>query len=398
MQVLYAVLLPVILVLCGLVVDVGMLELTRVRMQSAADAAALSAEIEAESGTGNWVSRGQADAALNGFVNGSNNTTVNVSQIPNIGAYAGRYDALQVVITQKVSTIFMGTFSGGKVNVSTTAVSLLTPCLYVLGATLPNEAINQNVIVYTGALKGSSCPMNVNGSINVSGSYVPEASNVSGPSGSSIITGYVYPPTNFNAPTVTDPLYDETAPSFSGTCSHTSYSITSGSTTLTPGNYCKGLTISNANVTFSPGLYIITGGATWTNATVTGTGVTIYFTTGGGASYGQFKVSNSTVTLSAPTASSNGALAAILFFADRNWSATASQDFQCLTSTFQGDGIWYLKSAGLEVYNCSTFTGNNYLGIVANNVFTAGSNMILLNNYTYLLAGNPFRNYSPLVQ
>ena len=52
MLVYIAILTPVLLLFCGLVVDVGEIEMRRLQMQSASDAAALGAALEVERGTG----------------------------------------------------------------------------------------------------------------------------------------------------------------------------------------------------------------------------------------------------------------------------------------------------------------------------------------------------------
>jgi hypothetical protein len=196
---------------------------------------------------------------------------------------------------------------------------------------------------------------------------------------------------------MTDPLAATTSPAFVG-CNHTSYSVTSGTVTLSPGTYCKGLNLSNANVTLSPGLYIITGGATWNTVSVTGNGVTLFFTQGGGGSYGQFKIQYSNVTLSASNDGSNGTTSAIVVFADRNWVATGAQDFLINNSTVQGDGIWYMPGAGLNIWSCGNFTGPHYSAIVADNAYFGGTIITPANNYSYVTTGNPFRKLSSLVQ
>ncbi|WP_263376307.1 pilus assembly protein TadG-related protein [Granulicella aggregans] len=398
---LYAVVLPVLVLFCGLSIDIGMLELKKLQMQSATDAAALGAELEAERGTNNWVNIGIAEAGVNGFTNGSNNTTVSIVEQATSGAYNGRYDAIQATITQSVNTIFMGAFNGGKFTLTTQSSALMTPCVYTLGnGTLQNQSLE----VYTGSLLGDSCPIYATTlDDESSGNIAVESVDISGSSSTSMVGGFVYPSPVYNVPTLTDPLASTASPTaFNGTCNHTSYSITSGSATLNPGNYCKGLNISNATVTLNPGLYTITGGASWSGATVSGTGVTLFFTTGGGGGYGQLLVlSGSTVTLSAANDSSTGtipATPAILVFADRNWTTTAAQDFQVRNSSFTGDGIWYIPKAGLNVWSDTAFTGTNYLGIVADNLFTGGTQIKLLNNYSYITTGNPFRKLGTLVQ
>jgi Flp pilus assembly protein TadG len=400
MMQLFAVVLPALILFCGLSIDIGMLELKKLQMQSAADAAALGAELEAERGTNNWVNIGIAEAGVNGFTNGSNNTTVAIVEGATTGAYSGRYDAIQATITQTEQTIFMGAFNGGKFTLTAQSSAIMTPCIYTLGTgTLQTQSLE----VYTGSLLGDSCPIYATTlDDESSGNIAVESVDVAGSSATSSVAGFVYPSAVYNVPTLTDPLTSVASPTaFNGTCKHTSYSITSN-TTLDPGTYCKGLNITNATVTLNPGLYTITGGATWDGATVSGTGVTLFFTTGGGGSYGQFIIKhNSTVTISAANDSTTGtipATPAILVFADRTWTTSGAQDFQVLNSSFKGDGIWYIPKAGLNVWSDTSFTGTNYLGIVADNIFTGGTQIKLLNNYSYITTGNPFRKLGTLVQ
>ena len=91
----FACVLPVIVLFCGLALDTGLIELKTLQMQNAADAAAVGAELEAERGTGNWVAQGKADAGVNGFTDGVNGATVSVVQLASSGAYSGHYDSLQ---------------------------------------------------------------------------------------------------------------------------------------------------------------------------------------------------------------------------------------------------------------------------------------------------------------
>jgi Flp pilus assembly protein TadG len=400
MMPLFVVTLPVLILLCGLSIDLGRLELQEQRMQTAADAAAISAELEAERGTGNWISIGQQDAAQNGFTNGAGSTTVTVVQFANYGAYNGRYDGLQVTITQQVKTLFMGALNGGYVTAKAQSVAQITPCVYLLGTTQQPYTLDGA----TGDFKSESCPFNINNNIYTQVmSLVPEALNVAGSAGSSSINGYEFPTPNYNYATVTDPLSYIASPSFGGSCNHTGYSLynISTNTTLSPGTYCGGLSITNSNATLNPGLYVITGGANWYNSTITGTGVTLYFTSGGGSGDSKFIISGGcNITISAPTASSStsGVIAGILVFADRNWTPTNPQDFDIIGSTFTGDGIWYLPKAGLYIYNSGIVTGTNYFGIVADNMTISGTSVRPLNNYSYVATGNPFRTQAPLVQ
>ena len=94
--------------------------------------------------------------------------------------------------------------------------------------------------------------------------------------------------------------------------------------TIYPGTYCGGIAINSQSVvTMSMGTYVLTnsGGQQGSfnvngGATVSGTGVTIYLTSGDQETWGTFKINgNSTVTLSAQT---SGETAGILFWVDKN--------------------------------------------------------------------------------
>jgi hypothetical protein len=401
----FAVMLPALILMCGLSLDLGMMELRQMRMQTAADDAALSAAFEVEHNTWNWVSLGQAEASSYGYTNGANNVTVTVTMGPNYGAYQGRMDAMQVTIQQRVRTLFMGALNGGYVTVQAQSVAFVTPCMYLLGTKKLALSTYQST---SGALNSYNiCPVALNGTLEVDApSHVDvEAVNLYGTSPTVTGGGLVTPTPYVGSTTLADPLAYVTAPSATGSCTSTSYSATNATVTLNPGTYCKGLTLTNSTVTLNPGLYVITGGANWTNSTVTGNGVTLYFTSGGGASYGQFQMNFSTVSLTAPTSSSNGALAGFVVFADRNWVATQAQDFRIYFSSMSGDGIWYMPTAGFYIWNANpsiyvegTVTGPHYFGIVADNLFEEGSNLNPRGDYSYVSGGNPFRTQEALVQ
>ncbi len=74
--VLFAVVLPILLGAAGLAVEASYWQLHQRAMQNAADSAAIAAGME---GGTNYVAVAQAVAAQYGFVNGSGNVTVTVS-------------------------------------------------------------------------------------------------------------------------------------------------------------------------------------------------------------------------------------------------------------------------------------------------------------------------------
>jgi hypothetical protein len=416
MSTLFAMALIVCVLFCGLTIDIGRMELEKIQMQSAADAAAVGAELETERGTWNWQTMGKSDASLNGFTDGQNGATVTVIQDPTSGAYVGRYDAIQVTITQTLKTLFMGTLNGGSYTLTVRSVALVPTCNYFLGAASASYTYTfQN----QSATLNSSCPIYVNysDSVDYFSDFFGFGANVSGPSSASYSQGWesqqsqgpTWPQTSlaptFGSPAMADPLASITQPVFSS-CDKTSYKLTTGSAILNPGTYCGtastvGMTVTNASVTLNPGLYVITGGAVWDKATVTGAGVTLFFTKGNGAQYGQLLVSGSgpsTLTLSAPTDTSAGGLAGILFFADRNWVATGGADFSFNTNgSFTGDGIWYLPGAGIYIW-ANSFSNPRYRSILARNIYFFGTTINGGQDFSTFSGGSPFRTQPVLVE
>jgi hypothetical protein len=407
MLVLFAAVLPIVVLFCGLTLDVGLLELKKLQMQEAADAAALGAQQEAERGTNNWVAIGRADAGINGFTNGVNNVTVTVVEQTTSGAYAGHYDTIQATVTQPVSTLFLGGLAGSTVTLSAQASALLTPCIYLTGT---GGLQTYSLDVATGSLNGDSCPVYVNTNMRVQSAakMSVEAIDVTGSASGSVLSGsVVYPPPNFNVRTMADPLASVTQPPYTGCVHNSGYTVLNTVATLAPSSYCNGLTIFNSTVILSPGTYFITGTVTWTNSTVTGSGVTLFFTHDAGGAYRGLQVSNSIITLSSPTDASDP-YEGIVVFTDRAWVPNnPPQDFTLYHSDVTTDGIWYLTGTGLSVTSClpstaakngCTLTGNNYFGVIADNLLLNGTIFAPLNNYSNLSGGNPFVTQATLVQ
>jgi RHS repeat-associated protein len=192
-----------------------------------------------------------------------------------------------------------------------------------------------------------------------------------------------------------DPLAGLVAPS-SGTIvgsTPTYYDLNTrpANNTLSPGVYCGGLTIGNTNgtsFTMSPGVYIMAGGGLLFNsqASVTGTGVTIYNTSSSGwgcpSSYNYTPVTISgqvNANLSAPT---TGSLAGVLMFGNRTGCATAGscQDQINGGSTAILNGALYFKSDQVKI------TGSNasgYTMLVADKIYINGTS-------TFGTTGDPF--------
>ncbi len=388
---LFAIVLPVLLLFCGLAIDIGFLEGKSVTMQSAADAASSSAELEAERGANNnnWITVGKQTAALNGYTDGLNGTVITVTRQPASGSYAGRNDAVAVTISKPSPTIFMQYLSPTE-PLSVRSVALIPPCIYLTGA--------QSGLTFSGssAVINAFCPAYLNGTgqLDGSSSMSTTANNLTG--GSSL-GGNVSPGITSNVPVLIDPLASVSQPVFTS-CTNTNFVQNGGSAALSSGVFCGGMTLNNATVTLAPGLYVIAGGAHWTNSTITGTGVTLFFTSTPSSGFGQFTIDgNSHVTLFAPTDTSSNGVPGILVFGDRQWLPSGPQDFRVVNATIAGDGIWYTTSTGIAISNTQWST-SDYFGLDTASLAIANSNLTLTADFSGLAAGNPFRPWGGVAE
>lgn len=397
----FFVFLSMLFLVSGLVLDAGLLQ-RRLQLQHAADAAALGAIFERARGLSDWVAAGKADAAMNGFTDGVNGVTISIVSPPTSGSYSGNASAIQATVKQRYPTAFMGLISGsGSANPGTTAVAATSSspdCVYIMGAgsflfyPLALQILSGFSSGCNLYLDSSSYSINNNllSTLSVSGMNTIK---VQGPSRGALLFGSTSPAPTFNSANENDPLAQEVAPTFSS-CNYTNKLLFLTTATLSSGTYRGGITINASTVTFNPGLYIVTGGMTWEGgSTINGTGVTFYLTTGGGSTYGNLNIWNSTVTVSAPTSTANGGITGIVVFGDRNWVNHGNQGIQILSSYVTTNGIWYVLNTGL--YNfVSTLRGTTYLGLVVDNINSSGTFTVPSPDYSSLSGGSPFQGSS----
>jgi hypothetical protein len=132
---------------------------------------------------------------------------------------------------------------------------------------------------------------------------------------------------------VGDPYEDVKTPEVTTPCQSTSGS------TLSPGTYCSGLSLSGTT-TLSSGTYVIEGGdfKVNANAKISGSGVTIYLK-------GDSRVSmngTATVKLSAPT---SGDYSGMLFYGDRDNSGTTKNIFNGTADSLLTGAIYFANQA-----------------------------------------------------
>jgi len=296
----------------ALAVDVGAAQYRHRMQQTAADAAAIAGASAAEysSLSSDVINAATADATANGFTTGANDT-VTVNWPPVSGNYAGNTSAVQVVITSTRPNFFGGIIGQNTTRVMTSATAILTsngtaPCVYQLD---PAGYFTSN----SGIVYAPTCGIIANGSSTYHGGTITAA--MVGYAGSISVSSTTFVDAS-PAPSIpaSDPCaqipgcaYITDNPPANTPCNSTNLTV-HGTATLNPGVYCGGITASGgANVTFNPGLYVLTGDLVMNGAgTITGTGVTLVMDSGAVTLNG-----NGTTTLSAPT---TGPYRGVLFY------------------------------------------------------------------------------------
>jgi hypothetical protein len=395
--------IAMLLGLLGLVVDLGYGYFVKQAAQGAADAAVMAAITSANASRGvcgtsvlcqtgyscptsptNSTDFGVACqyAQSNGFVN-SGSQTVTLSSGSGVASTAPGVTSkywITATVSQQLNLGFLSIlgFYNGAAGAQSTAAVFVTPnsdCVYTL-----DTAASGALTVSGNAALTSGCGIRVNSTsasaLSVGGKATLSAPSINVTGGSSINNNATVTPSPTNsASAVTDPLAAIPAPSFAG-CDHTSYTISSGTVTLSPGVYCNGITISGqANVTFNSGTYVLNGGglvSSSSNSILTGNGVMFYNTGSAGYSFAPISLAGGTaVTFSAPT---SGTYQGILFFQDRSITSTA-QNLISGGVNPNISGTIYMPNGYL------TYTGNSAnsvtLAIIAKDLTVTGTSNLV---------------------
>ncbi len=384
----FALTLTVLLGFCGLALDVGYTELLKMKLQNAADAAALGAAYAVPT-LSDETTAGRADAALNGYTHNGSTVTVNIS-VPTTGPYANNTQAAQAVVTAQLNPIFLP--GARSISAQATAVANPTSCAYLLSQSLTDKpSLNaNNVSLSAPDTPGCGVYLGYSYFFNGSSSSSGYQYYVSGSGGAD--SGTVSPAAITGLSTLTDPLSSVPAPATQSCLKTGLYTVPASVTVLQPGLYCGGLTIATGTkVTLSPGIYQIAGplmitrssGGSLTTvvqgssptSSDTGSGVMFYLTQQSGYPYGTALIKDSAVTL---TAATTGSWQGILFFADRTLPTPGAQtdsqsnslallqirNYSVGNTTATLDGILYLPHQGFHS-SYSNLMGTQYFGIVA---------------------------------
>jgi hypothetical protein len=388
--VMFGLALPVLIGGVGLAIDIGEWELAHKSMQRAADSAAISGAVALFSdGSGIVPEEAKAIAADYKFVDGVAGAQVVANTPPTSGAYLNNVRAVEVIVTQPQKRIFSAIFGGQAVPVKARAVALenANTCVLALDQSAA-AAISAQGSTNVGAHgcsvysdSNSSTSVNVGGTASMSALMVGAVGGVTGQSNITTTNGIDH------GGILPDPYANVPLPSFSG-CDQTNFSA-KNTMTISPGVYCGGLKLNaGANVTMSPGIYFVTNypngqaGSLTVNgaATLTGTGVTIVFTSSTPSSQNSFGnatiAGGATVNLTAP---SSGPMQGIVMYGDRRMTAgIQDSNFSLAGGTSQAfNGAVYLpKAAVAYAGGASSFNGCSQ--VIADTIsFSGGSNLAM---------------------
>jgi hypothetical protein len=362
---------------------------TERHMQGAADSAAATAAAALAAGepSSALTSEAKSVAAVYGFADGSNGTSVTVNYPPKSGSYQSS-PAVEVIISQPQPALLTALFTPAGPTISTRAVALAVTgktgqaCVVALDS---NDETSVSVSG-TAALSFQGCSLYINspaanaldmsggGSINAANAYLVGNMTGSGLTvGGSIYTG-VDP--------LIDPYASAAVPEYSG-CDQRNYDLTGQhSDTISAGSsgsyvFCGGISLQGgSSLTLGPGTYILDGGELGIsgNATLNATqGTTIVLTSSSGAQNCATVAisSDAIVNLTAP---SSGALSGIAMFQDRicddhnaNNSVTGGVTQKIVGAIyFPGEPVFYSGGSATGGASCTqlvawriTFSGNS---------------------------------------
>lgn len=338
-SVLFALMMPALVGLCGIGTEVGLWFFKQRDMQGTADSSAISAAVANSSSFADLEIHAQSVASSNGYRNGVSGAQVTVYRPPNSGAFASNSEAVEVVVQQPQKRLLSALFGKGPVPIDARAVAIPIPgkgCVLALDPTA-SRAIEvggmANVTADCGTYSNSGAPDSqyAGGSGNLTAHEVRASGSVVGKENMTTTQGIFE-----NQGPTTDPYAGVNFGTMPSSCTETKKLNINSSLTLSPGRYCGGISVNGgATLTFNPGIYYIDKKDLTINggATVNGTGVTLVFT-GSGSNYAEMKVSGgATVDLRAPT---TGPTSGIVVFGDRAATGTTFELLGGANQSFEG--------------------------------------------------------------
>lgn len=377
---------PVLIGGMGLGAETGYWYLTQRKVQNAADVAAHAGAIRLRDGGGGATLQQVAD-----FIVGQSDvniamSTVNLSNPPASGGYAGDASAVEVTVTRTVPRMFSRIYDTADVLISGRAVALVGA--EGRGCVIALSSVEASAITVTGSgsinLQACDFVSNGNGiSFEMSGAGSVVSANCIQTADSAVITNnltVVCTDLRENAGIFADPLAGLDEPAVTGVCMNGNVGQNNQTTQVTAVEahasgmasmrFCTGLNL-RGTVDFDPGLYIVEGGLFTinSNATVTGDGVMFYLRDGVELRFN----GTATITLAAPT---SGDYAGVLFFGSRD--ATTMSHIVNGNFGSRLDGAIYAAGSHIDVQGNATTSFSACTQIVSDTITFSGDGAVNL--------------------
>ncbi len=367
---------PLVLGTAGIAVDYATFNGKRTELQSAADAAAVSAARELSLAK---TSAKAIEEVARSYVKAELEESADVSTAVEINDKEG---SVTVTLSETWKPNFAHFFGAGITPISVRAKAELVGQSNLCVIALSNSGIGAISMTKDSTMLARGCEVHSN-STNRLGFYVGDSSEIDAAVVCS--AGGVFYTGNrgstkvlTDCPKVADPLAGRATPKTSG-CDHLAYVILTGTDKLRPGVYCGGIAIAgNAKVTFEPGTYVIKDGlfVVSDKANVKGKDVAFYLS--GALSLMQF-LGDATIDLSG---AEKGDLTGILFYEDPNVLPLRIHNIRA-TNAHTLTGTIYLPKGTLLVDPAAAVAQKSaYTAIIAQRlVVENGPNLVLNTNY-----------------
>jgi len=368
--------MPVLVGTAALGTEGGLWYVRHRAIQNAADSAAISAATAyyVQGNATGLATQGQAVAAGYGYVDGTSGVVVAVNRPPASGPHVATPRAVEVVIQVPQARLLSTLWSADPLTIAARAVAVGNGgkgCVISLDATAGGATSVQGTaqVVLNGCAmydnSSSTSALTVGGSGTISAQSVSVVGGISGQSSITTTDGI-----STGQSPIADPYADANYPSYSG-CKENNYTAKT-TVTLDPGVYCGGLSLNaGANVTLNAGIYYMDRGDLSVNggSTLTGTGVTIVFTSSNGHNYATATINGgATVNLTAPT---TGPTAGIVLFGDRGMPVGTSFKLNGGSSEVFKGAIYMAK--GAVTFAGGADANNGCLQMVANTITFVGN-------------------------
>jgi Flp pilus assembly protein TadG len=375
-------LLTVLIGFVALGTEVVALLMTSRRMQVAADSAALAAVKARTTGYPTaYADEAIALARTAGFAQGQSGTTVTVNSPPQSGNYTSKSNAVEVIIVQPQTVMFVSLFRGGTLDL--TARSVGTVGGTGLCALALDGSASAAIQVSNGATVnlrdcGIGANSTSNSAISVTGAATLTTSSLSVVGNYTVSNGgilNVSGATKAGADATADPYEGRAVPT-PGTCLPGG-TISNKTVALPAGTYCSGISLTNASTVTLNGIYIlkdsnfsIAGGSR-----ISGTATIVLTGTGTGSKIGTVTIGNgSTTNIAAPT---TGPTAGMVFFQDRRAPSSGVNDFVGGTSNTLNGALYFPKQ--IVNYSNGSSTGATCTQLIARKIVFKGGTTFNLN-------------------